>query len=155
MKKGQVALEFIMTYGWAILAVLVAIGALAYFGVLSPSKYLPDKCIFTTGLNCKDFAFTQSGNDLNVSFTITNNLGDSMIIAAGGLASRYKDATVGCDALPATIVAGDSKGFTCKFTGLGPGVAQSVKASVVLNYTLSQGVYGKRATGDISGTVQS
>ena len=46
MKRGQVALEFIMTYGWAILVVLVAIGALAYFGVLNPGKYLPEKCFF-------------------------------------------------------------------------------------------------------------
>ncbi|MCX6706727.1 MAG: hypothetical protein NT001_01140 [Candidatus Woesearchaeota archaeon] len=45
-KKAQAAMEFLMTYGWAILVVLVVIGALAYFGVLSPKKLLPDKCIF-------------------------------------------------------------------------------------------------------------
>jgi len=35
-KKGQNdgAMEFLMTYGWAILVVLAAIGALAYFGIL-------------------------------------------------------------------------------------------------------------------------
>ena len=32
--KSQAAMEFLMTYSWAILVVLVAIGALAYFGVL-------------------------------------------------------------------------------------------------------------------------
>ena len=37
-KKSQAAMEFLMTYGWAILVVLVAICALAYFGVLSPDK---------------------------------------------------------------------------------------------------------------------
>ncbi len=47
MKKGQAALEFLMTYGWAILVVLAAVGALAYFGVLSPGKFLPEKCITT------------------------------------------------------------------------------------------------------------
>jgi uncharacterized protein (UPF0333 family) len=39
MRKGQAAMEFLMTYGWAILVVLAAIGALAYFGVLSPDKF--------------------------------------------------------------------------------------------------------------------
>ena len=39
-KKSQAAMEFLMTYGWAILVVLVAIGALAYFGVLSPCSQL-------------------------------------------------------------------------------------------------------------------
>lgn len=41
-KKSQAALEFLFTYGWAILVILVAIGALAYFGVLSPCKVYPE-----------------------------------------------------------------------------------------------------------------
>lgn len=39
IKKGQLAMEFLMTYGWAILASIIAIGVLAYFGVFSPSKF--------------------------------------------------------------------------------------------------------------------
>ena len=41
-RKSQVALEFLMTYGWAILVILIMIGALAYFGVLSPCKFIPE-----------------------------------------------------------------------------------------------------------------
>lgn len=37
-RKEQAGLEFLMTYGWAILVVLVTIAVLAYFGVLSPTK---------------------------------------------------------------------------------------------------------------------
>ena len=51
-KKSQAAMEFLMTYGWAILVVLAAIAALAYFGVLSPEKFLPEKCIIAPGLAC-------------------------------------------------------------------------------------------------------
>lgn len=58
MKKGQAAMEFLMTYGWAILVVLVAIGALAYLGVLSPSKHIPESCIFSQGIACLDFKVT-------------------------------------------------------------------------------------------------
>lgn len=54
IKKSQAALEFIMTYGWAILVVLVAIGALAYFGVLSPDRFLPSRCTLQAGLACQD-----------------------------------------------------------------------------------------------------
>ena len=64
MKKSQAALEFIMTYGWAILVVLVAIGALAYFGVLSPDKFLPSKCTLSAGLACIDHKAT--ANDLRI-----------------------------------------------------------------------------------------
>lgn len=40
-KKGQAAMEFLMTYGWAILAAVVVIGVLAYFGVFNPGTYTP------------------------------------------------------------------------------------------------------------------
>lgn len=52
MKKAQSALEFLMTYGWAFLVILIMIGALAYFGVLNPQKFLPDRCNFGTQINC-------------------------------------------------------------------------------------------------------
>ncbi len=44
MKKGQAAMEFLMTYGWAILVVIIAIGSLWYFGALNPSTFLPNQC---------------------------------------------------------------------------------------------------------------
>ena len=70
-KKSQAALEFIMTYGWAILVVLVAIGALAYFGVLSPDKFLPAKCTLSAGLACTDHKATAS----NLDIVFRNSLG--------------------------------------------------------------------------------
>ena len=42
-ERQSVALEFMFTYGWVILVVLVMIGALAYFGVISPDRFLPNK----------------------------------------------------------------------------------------------------------------
>ena len=78
MKKSQAALEFIMTYGWAILVVLVAIGALAYFGVLSPDKFLPAKCTMQAGLACIDHKATASSlkiiakNSLGYDITVTD-----------------------------------------------------------------------------------
>ncbi len=59
MKKGQAALEFLMTYGWAFLVILVMIGTLAYFGVLNVSALLPDRCQFSTQpVSCKNDQFT-------------------------------------------------------------------------------------------------
>jgi len=37
---------------------LVGIGILAYFGTLSPDKFLPNKCIFPSGIACTDFKAT-------------------------------------------------------------------------------------------------
>ena len=76
-KKSQAALEFIMTYGWAILVVLVAIGALAYFGVLSPDQFLPNRCTFPSGIACVDYIAVDefgAGNGY-ITISIRNILG--------------------------------------------------------------------------------
>ena len=70
-RKGQAAMEFLMTYGWAILVVLVAIGALAYFGILSPSKFLPSSCMLSGGFSCTQYKVTAS----SVTIGVQNNLG--------------------------------------------------------------------------------
>ena len=81
-KKSQSALEFLTTYGWAFLVILIMIGALSYFGVLDPSRFLPDKCIFGAGLGaCQEFtAFGDS-----VVFKITNDFGSPINLFALGL----------------------------------------------------------------------
>jgi len=38
-KKGRQVMDFLLTYGWVMLVILVAIGALAYFGIFNPEKY--------------------------------------------------------------------------------------------------------------------
>ena len=53
-KKSQVVLEFIMTYGWMLVAVLVTISSLVYFGVLKPDTFFPKKCIISSGFACMD-----------------------------------------------------------------------------------------------------
>ena len=77
-RKSQAALEFLMTYGWAILVVLVAVGALAYFGVLSPDRFLPNKCTFTAGIACLDNKVTASSMVLRVQ----NSLGYDITVDA-------------------------------------------------------------------------
>ena len=73
LKKSQAALEFIMTYGWAILIVIVVIAALAYFGVLSPDKFLPSRCTLPAGIGCIDYL--ASGADGSILVTLQNSLG--------------------------------------------------------------------------------
>ncbi len=75
-KKSQAAMEFLMTYGWAILVVLVAIGALAYFGVLSPDRFLPAKCQLPAGIACTDFKLQSGAGAANaVTVVLRNGLG--------------------------------------------------------------------------------
>ena len=60
--KSQAALEFLTTYGWAFLVILIMIGTLAYFGILNPSKVLPSRCNFGAEFQCLDYAISESTN---------------------------------------------------------------------------------------------
>ena len=82
-KKGQAAMEFLMTYGWAILVVLIAIGALAYFGVLNPSRFLPSSCTLIPGLACTEFKVDDSAGQ--VQLFIRNGIGNSVTFSALGI----------------------------------------------------------------------
>ena len=65
-----------MTYGWAILVVLAAIGALAYFGVFSTGSLLPDRCTAAAGFGCVDLKVDSTADE--VVFAIINNLGENI-----------------------------------------------------------------------------
>lgn len=80
-KKGQAALEFLTTYGWAFLVILVMIGALAYFGVLDPTRFIPQRCQFGQELFCERFSLQDggAGNDI-ANFELRNNLQDTLYI---------------------------------------------------------------------------
>jgi hypothetical protein len=95
-RKSQAAMEFLMTYGWAILVVLVAIGALAYFGVLSPDRFLPSKCTLPAGIACTDFKIDASGSQVHV--VLRNGLG----FDATGMQVDVQGCTTS-DATPATL----------------------------------------------------
>ncbi len=73
--KGQAALEFLMTYGWAILAIVVLIGALAFFGVLSPQNTVPSACVLEPPFMCKQHFIKTDG----VRVEIVNNGGNDII----------------------------------------------------------------------------
>lgn len=53
MKKAQSALEFLTTYGWAFMVILIAIGSLAHFGFLKPTP--PSKCMISPEFACHDY----------------------------------------------------------------------------------------------------
>ena len=66
-KKGQAALEFLTTYGWAFLIILVMIGALAYFGVLDPSNFAAERCVAKTPLTCDGQNYIATNESIRVS----------------------------------------------------------------------------------------
>ena len=86
-KKGQSALEFIMTYGWALVVLLLVISSL-WFTFGGDKFFVNEKCMMGPGFLCKDFSVDEGsiklivknsyGKDISsISFTYTDCAGSS------------------------------------------------------------------------------
>jgi hypothetical protein len=139
-KRSQAAMEFLMTYGWAILVVLAAIAALAYFGVLSPEKFLPEKCVLAPGLACVQHKIEPT----SATLILSNGLGRTIIINSIDVAGKCSGT------FDTTMISGSEATFT--MTGCSNGESkEAFKGEITIVYTdktynLSKTIYGHVAT---------
>ena len=139
-RSGQAAMEFLMTYGWAILVVLAAIAALAYFGVLSPEKFLPEKCILQPGIACVSHKVQPN----QVTLVISNGLGRTIIINSidvGGCSGTFNQ----------TMLSGNDYTFVVGGSCNNGLAKDKFKADITMGYTekdtnLTKSVYGNLNT---------
>ncbi|MBN1175079.1 hypothetical protein JXA48_00390 [Candidatus Woesearchaeota archaeon] len=81
--KGQAALEFLTTYGWAFLVILVMIGGLSYFGVFDFKAKLPDSCTFSgTNIECLSWQINNGTATDQVQLRI-KNIGEKDMYVVG------------------------------------------------------------------------
>ena len=76
VKRGQAAIEFLTTYGWMFMIVLVVVGGLGYLGVFRPSNFVSDSCQFDATFACGAFRYFEraAGNDIFLDVQLTSNL---------------------------------------------------------------------------------
>lgn len=60
-KKGQAAVEFLTTYGWALMAILILLGALAYFDLFDRDRYVGEGCDTGAQLQCLESTMSEDG----------------------------------------------------------------------------------------------
>jgi YVTN family beta-propeller protein len=93
--KSQSAMEYLMTYGWAILIVAVVLGALYSLGIFNGANFLGGTCIAAPGYLCTNpllstsgkLSFTygyQGSNVTMVGFACTNTTAAPSSFAASG-----------------------------------------------------------------------
>ena len=80
---GQMALEFTMTYGWAMLLILVSFSGLAYLGVFEGDTYIQPYCSLDGSLACSDFFMTmRSTDEFILDMNLVNNLDERANISS-------------------------------------------------------------------------
>src|SRR3990172_218986 len=106
MKKAQSAMEYLMTYGWAILIVIIVAAALFALGVFSPSTY--------TGHQATGFGELGTPSDWQYSGT---NLTIILKNQIGADVSITNVTAAGCSGSLAAVVPLPSSGATVMVDG--------------------------------------
>ena len=155
-RKSQAALEFLTTYGWAFLVILIMIGTLAYFGILSPSKVLPNRCTFGAEFQCQDYQISATASTFKLR--LKNGIGEPVSISAITLGSegstQYSCTLTDPASLPYTWTSGTSVDFvwgTCNTAAAGFVAGEKEKVLVTFTYnSIASGVtYARQVKGEV------
>lgn len=144
MRKGQTAMEYLMTYGWAILIVIVVAGVLAYYGVFSPGKIVgPTK----SGFAKVEVLQWDLGTTGTLKLYVENRVGDVINITD----VKVGGASITGSNLPINNVpAGGRNWVTGQTTDIG-NTGDSFRIDAVITYTyVGQSL---SSTGSLSGTI--
>ena|SRR3989338_3875290 len=134
-KRGQSALEFLVTYAWAFIVIAIIIAAIAYFGILRPQKVLPDRCTFSVSFDCIGYTLNTDGT---FKLKLKNNVGSSITVSDVNVVSDagVDFACVLTDVPPENWGLGDVRDM--EWTGCdlaSQGFAAGDKAKVLVNMT--------------------
>lgn len=118
---AQVAMEYLVTYGWAFLALFAVLAILFASGFFSSSSFSTPECVFQPDLPCNSFIlYSSPGPSTSLGFTLTNGLGYKIRITK----VNYTTSDLGAYGKNTTSVAvaydvdsGASQSFLQKFPG--------------------------------------
>lgn len=149
-RKAQSAMEYLMTYGWAILIVIIVAAALYALGVFNPATWTGHSA---TGFGAMGVPtdWVYSGAEYNV--TLRNGLGETVTIynVTAKSGTSYCTPTTSLSPAP-TIGAGGTMAFdfnACPSLTTG----SSYSVGVTVTYKTQSGTYNQTVSGTTSGSV--
>jgi len=156
MKKAQSAMEYLMTYGWAILIVIIVAAALYALGIFNPATYtgrIPTG--FTTLGAPTDWDLTSDGN---FSIIMKNSLASQITVytvtATMGTNTDTWNTTPDLGATYLQMGPGSTYSALPATTGLDLGTPTSgTSYSVDVSILYNSGGFDHTETGTVTGTV--
>lgn len=178
--KLQSAMEYLMTYGWAILIIAVVLGALFSLGIFNTSSLTGVSCIASPGFLCQNPVLGTNGN---VSLTVGQSTGTSfynvglgcastantqglpnptnalVFLTSAGAANGINFAILAnaANAVPLTLSSGQTvsvSALKCFGTNAnaitGPSIGTSFSGGIWMNYTTTSGAGGPMLTQKIA-----
>ncbi len=128
-EKGQASIEYLMTYGWAILVLAIVITVLFLNGFINPKGNVKQFCLLPPQIGCSNFISYLKNNQNIVMLNLTNNLGYKAKICLT-LTYKTKSTHEECK----NIEEGDSAIYTLKFKDLLPPKGDLAQYKITINY---------------------
>ncbi len=147
IKKGQAALDFLMTYGWAIALVVIVAAALFALGVFDVSNFVGTKAAGFSGVAVKGWNLNTAGT---MTLKLSNQVGQTVNITGVsvtiGTTTSTVNGTVGTIAtgVDSATLSTPAAAFGAQASGAG------YTAKVTINYTDSSG-FASSTTGTLTG----
>ena len=122
MKKAQSSLEYLMTYGWAILILVVALAIIVYVGLVDPQSNAPNSLVLPSGFSA--YSYGVRGNRLMLDLgqatgkTITVT---GIVCTQNETASEVTNLNVQIPSGQHRMVTDYDSNFTCTCPGATPG----------------------------------
>lgn len=133
--RGQTALEYLMTYGWALVVIVIVISALYALGILNPETYIKSNC---TGGD-KILYIDHSVNDARVlAMKLSNGAGANITVTGIEFGADFAGANL---ASPLGVVAPQGS-IDVNATSVTSGVG-SYTGTVSISYNRAGGVSHK------------
>ena len=79
--KAQSAMEYLVTYSWALLILVLVLAALIGFGLFNQATYTPNACAIQGDFSCRNTTLYSAGN---FAFTLGQSVSSPITITAIG-----------------------------------------------------------------------
>ena len=162
-RKGQAAMEYLMTYGWAILVIVVVLAILAFY--LPRLIQVPDSCLFSQpGFSCENQILSaDTANNVILRFNLLNQQGQTINITRVKCTMEPTGSiTKPTEIVSEAVVSGGKKSFqiTSCYDANGGALTMSpgssFKGSIVVWYNFQNDVEGapeRMAIATVTGTL--
>jgi hypothetical protein len=163
MRKGQGAMEYLMTYGWALLVIIIVGAALFALGILNPATYQQKRCNGFQYVTYMD----QSAVDATGTYTLhirngVNDINITQISVTGTNTTAVGDAAVDTRLVldgdegnyngNSTTWLSQGKEVVITASGLGMPAGSYDDLGVTITYNVKNGITGNTDTATCVGT---
>ena len=131
--KAQAAAEYLMTYGWAVLVLVIIVAIIAGGGLISPSMVISEKCELGPNMVCSTQAYND-GADFYLLMKLQNSFGYKIKIIKMEFKKGNDEPEITNNFPPLGLDSGDSQTLEVVFKGYNAPVNGIVNMDVKLTY---------------------